>query len=289
MSRLADAIIQENSGIAVGSQAPMLDPTYGGQFGWAAGYPEWISNQSYIRKNIVCLLVEAPAGFQYLPNPDKWLQTLKAMVELHPISIDGLNAGIEMEFAEQAVGGGGQFHEDFTDAKVTRSNITFRWIEKYGNPFQKFLRQWITWLMMDPETKFANVSTLGTAKPTDLLADNYTATMLFFEPDPTFQHVVKSWLVTNMMPKNTGEILGKRDQTQAGEQTTLDIPFTGICQISLGVDAFAQTIMDGINITGANPQLRAPFVSAITPDAVAATNGFASSATDVAQGALQVP
>lgn len=288
MSRLTDAIIQQNTGIAVGYQAPMLDPKYGGDFGWAAGYPEWISNQAYIRKNLIAILLETPTGFNYLPNPDAWVQTWKSMVETHVLSIDGLQSGIEVEFSEQAVGGGGQMQEDFTDSKVTRSNITMRWIDKYGNPFQKFLRQWITWLMLDPETKYPNFVTL-TNRPTDQLADVFSSTILFIEPDAVFQHVQKAWLVTNMMPKNTGEIIGKKDMTQAGEQTSIDIPFTGICQISLGVDAFAQTILQSINITGANPQLRAPFIDAINPDVIAAPKGYVSSATDVATGALQVP
>lgn len=287
--RVTGAIMQQNTAFNAGHQSPMLNPTYGGQMGWAPELAEWVSNQAYIRKNLVCLLIEAPAGFQYLPNPDQWVQTLKAMVELHPVSIDGLNAGLEVEVVDQPVGGGGQKHHDFTDVKETESNIVFRWTEKYGNPFQAFLRGWITYLMMDPYTKFASVTTLSGSKPTDMLADNFAATMIFIEPDPTFTHVVKSWLVTNMWPKKTGEILGKRDLTTAAEQLSLDIDFTGICQFGLGVDAFAQTLLTGINITGANPYLRAPFVSEISADVAAAAKGFATSATDTAAGGVVLP
>ena len=270
MSRLTNALISDNGAtpgdLTTGRQAPMLDLAYGGMMGYTPELAEWVSNQAYIRKNVICLLIEAPTGFQKLSNPQVWVQTLRALVELHALSIDGLNAGLEVEFASNPVGGSGQVQEDFTDVKETLSNVTFKWAEKYGMPVANFFRGWITNLMMDPNSKIANMFTLEGAitQPTDQLSDVTSATMLFIEPDPTFTSVVKAWLVTNMMPKSTGEITGRRDLTQAAEPVTYDIAFTGITQFGNGVDLFAQDILDTISITGANPLNRPAFVSAYT-------------------------
>ena len=287
MSRVANAILQNGSSYAAGKQTPMVDLQYGGQMGYAPDLSEWVSNQAYIRRNVIALLVEAPKGFSLLPNSASWIATLRALVELHPISIDGLQAGLEVEIASNPVGGGGQMQDDFIDVKETQSKVTFKWNEKYGMPIFAFLRGWITNLMMDPNTKFANVATLSGQKPTDMLADQYSATMLFMEPDPTHTKVVKSWLITNMFPQGTGEVVGRRDPTAASETTTYDVPFTGIAQFSLGVDAFAQQILNGINITGANPYLRAAFVNQITADVLAASKSYQSSVQAVGSQAIK--
>ncbi len=285
-SRIANAILQTGTAYGTGHQAPMVDLQYGGQMGYAPDLSEWVSNQAYIRRNLICLLVEAPKGFALLPNPDQWIATLRALVELHPLSIDGLNAGLEVEVSSNPVGGGGQMQEDFTDVKETQSKVVFKWGEKYGMPVASFLRGWITNLMMDPNTKFANVATLNGTQPTDMLADQYAATMIFIEPDPTHSKVIKSWLVTNMFPQGTGEITGRRDLTTASEQQTYDINFTGIAQYGLGVDAFAQKLLDGIKITGANPYNRAAFVNAITSDILATKKSYSANVTSVATGAV---
>lgn len=287
MSRVQQAILQPGVAYNRGHQAPMVDLQYGGQMGYSNDLTEWVSNQQYIRRNLICLLVEAPRGFQMLPNPDYWVATLRALVELHAISIDGMNATLTVDTAETPVGGAGQQQADFTDVKETVSTPTFQWNEKYGMPIANFLRGWITNLLMDPNSKYAGIATLG-QRPSDMLADMYSATMLFVEPDPTHTKVVKSWLTTNMYPKTTGEIIGKRDITSASEPSNYNVEFTGISQFGLGVDAFAQRLLDGINITGANPHMRPAFVQQIQADILATRKGYENGVETLGAQAIRV-
>lgn len=287
MGRVNDALLQTTNAYAKGHNAPMVDLQYGGQMGYAPALAEWVSSGGFVRAPLICMLIEAPRGFQNLDNPDYWVKTLKALVELHPLSIDGLNAGLEVEFGQNPVGGAGQQQEDVTDVKETVSNITFRWSEKYGMPIASFFRGWITNLMMDPYSKFANVATLSN-KPTDLLPDMQAATMIFIEPDRLHSKVVKSWLVTNMMPKGTGEITSSRNLTQAADAVTYDIGFTGIAQFGVGVDAFAQKLLESASITGANPQMRAAFIDSISTDVTAATKGYVTDISALASNAVKV-
>ena len=127
---------------------------------------------------------------------------------------------------------------------------------------------------MDPETKYALISTLFDKNDTksDLfdtlkiggkdtfLANWYSATCLFMEPDPTHRNVLRSWITTNMFPTSTGDIIGKRNLKDDGEVSTLAITFTGISQFNVGSNIYAQKVLDTISTKGANPLLKTAFV-----------------------------
>ena len=290
MARLTDALTGiANKAYARGHTQPMLDVAHGGQMGFAPDLTEWVSNQAYVRRNVFCLLLEAPKFFQYLPEPEKWVNTLRALVELHPKTIEGLNAGLTVEVAETPVGGGGEMQEEFTDVKRARSQPVFTFDEKYGMPIQTFIREWIMQGMMDPDSKVANVGTLAGKRPEDMLADMYSMTCAFIEPDPTHRKVMKSWITTNMFPKGTGDIIGKRDLTSASEILTLSIEFTGVSQFNLGTNVLAQKLLDNININNANPYLRPAFIQAVAPDVLAQNNGYRAQAENLGTSALVRP
>lgn len=276
MSRLTGAILADNNGPNTGRLIPTIDLELFGMNGYSPDLTGWVSNQAFSAKPLICLLVEAPKGFQLLPNPEKWIGTLKSIVELHAQSIEGLTATLEVEIASTPIGGAGQQHEDFTNVTEGVSKPVFKIPEKYGNAIANFFRGWITNLMMDPNSKYPNVITLGTTKPTDNLPDMYAATMIFIQPDPTHTKVNHAWLCTNMFPNGSGEITGRRDLTSAQELVVHDITFTAITQFGVGVNQFAQTLLDSISLTGANPQNRAAFVDKIDADIAASKAGYAN-------------
>lgn len=287
MSRLTDALLDAKA-FGHNADRPMLDLTYGGQHGLAPDLTQWVSNQAYVRRNLVCILLEAPRFFQSMPEPGKWVQTLKSLFELHARSIEGFNAALTVDVSEDnVVGGAGEVQQEFVNVTRARSEPSFTFVEKYGMPIQTFLSNWITYGLMDPDSKQALVGTLNANRPTDMLADWYTASALFFEPDPTHRKVVKAWVTTNMFPKETGEITGKRDLTSASEVLNLTIPFTGLSQFSLGTSIFAQKILDNINVTNANPYLRPSFIQDIAADVNAeAKAGYAVTSDKLAKEAV---
>lgn len=284
MTRVTDALLAGKAFSQYHAE-PMLDLTYGGQMGYTPVMAEWVNNQAYVRKNLICFLMEAPQAFNYLPNSDKWVQVLKALVEKHPRTIEGLNAALTAETGETPVGGGGEMQEEVTNMTRARTQLVMTFDEKYGRPIQNFLEAWMQMLLMDPDSKVAGIGTLASF-PTDMLADQYAATMLFIEPDPTHRKVMKAWLTTNIFPKETGPIEGKRDITAAGELLSLSIPFAGFSQSGAGVKAFAQRIFDTVNITGSNPNLRNAFVTGISADVNAAARGYKEGAEAIASNSV---
>lgn len=284
MPRVTDAILK--TAYAKDHSRPMLDLSFGGQFGWAANLDEWVSNQAYVRKPLIPILLEVPKFFSIMPDPAKWTSSLKALIELHAKSIDGLAAGLEVSTDEHAVGGGGEMQKEFTDVKRARSSVKISVTEKYGNPIQAFLEAYIMYGMMHQETKYAMIATVNGTPPTDMLADWYTFTCAFIEPDPTHKRVVRSWITTNLFPEGTGDIVGKRDITGGGELLELDIEFGGISQYNAGTDAFAQKLLDGINITGANPHLKAAFIKEMSADVAASKSGYIAGIDALRAGAV---
>lgn len=290
MGRITNAILNPNGvgvAYAAGHQNAMLDLQYGGMMGYSPVLAEWVSNQQYVRHNLIPILVEAPRGFALLPNGDSYVKTLRALMELHAISITGLQSGLTVEVAETPVGGAGQRQQDPTDVKMEVSNLVMRFNEKYGMPVAAFFRAWINNLIMDENSKFANIATAG-VNVNDLLADMYACTMLFIEPDPSGTKVVQSWLGTNIYPLGTGAIAGARDITVAGETRTEDINFTGVFQYGLGVDLFAQSILSGISLTGANPANQQSFVNAIDQTVLATARGYAQGVQDLGANSVKV-
>lgn len=286
MARITEATLTERA-FARGLPDTILDLSSGGQHGWSVNHPEWINNQAYVRRNLVCILLEAPRFFQLMPDPGKWVQMLRSLMELHSQTIEGLKSGLEVSVEDHPIGGGGEVQHEFTDVKREASSVTTTHVEKYGRPIQKLLDNWIRYGMMDPEAKFAMVATLGRDKiPTDLLADWYSMSCLFFEPDPTHQTIEKAWVGANMWPKGTNTVEGKKDKTAASELLNLSIEWTGFYDSTIGSKVFAQRILDSINQVNANPYLRPSFIQNLAPDVDAALKNYKKELENLGSSAI---
>lgn len=264
-SRLSDALLSGQA-YSRGRMPAMLDPKYGGQNGWAPNLEQWVSTTHYVRKNMNCALIRAPKFFQYMPEPDFWISTLKSMVETHAKTIEGLKSTLSVDWAETNVGGANEVFQDIANVTRERSIPIFGWIDLAGRPFQNFLKDWILYGMMDPETKAPMYTTISGVQPKDQLNDMFTADMLFWEPDPTYTKAAKAWLCTNMMPKTAGDEEGKRDLTQAGDLLELNIEFSALSQTGAGPLALAQQVMDRIILANANPNVRTAFNKDVESD-----------------------
>lgn len=284
MTRVAEALLGGQAQ-GQGVNNDMLDLSYGGQMGYANNLSEWVSNAAYVRRHIFPILVAQPSFFNQSVHAQKLTDQLRALIERHPTRIEGLNSTVEVEFGETPVGGAGEVQEEVTNTRRNRSTPTFSYFEKYGRPIQNFLEWWITFGLMDPDTKIANVGTLASA-PDDMLPDRYTMTVLFIEPDAVHGKAAKSWLCANMMPKGTGEIIGSADRASAMNLQELSIEFTALTQRSNGVDYWAQQIMNTIKITGANPYMREAFYQQLTGEVERANTGYAKSVEDVRDAAI---
>lgn len=243
-----------------------------GYFGWAPDLSNWLDEQAYVRKPLEIVVIESPRFFNLMPNPDRWHASFRNLMETKATRVDGYNAGLEVSTDDHAVGGAGEMQQEPVDVKRARTQPSFSFVEKYGRPIQRMFDIWIRYGIMDPETKFAMLTTLATGKPTDLLADWYSATILAYETDPVHGGVDKAWLTTNMYPLNNGEVAGVRDLNAPETLTRLTIPFSGISATGNGIVKFAEEILAQGSIVNANPFNQASFVRERAADVLAAAN-----------------
>lgn len=273
-------------------KAPIIDLKKGGQFGHMMDYAALASATPYVRQNLIAILLEAPRGFQLMDRPEIWRASLKSIIEEQSKSITGLNSTLVIENVEQAVGGAGEQVAAVSNVTREVSRPVHSVNEKYNMSVATFINSWILELMMDPETKYPNIITRGDKRTqlTDHLLDFYGATVLYFEPDPIFKHVIKAWLCYFVRPAEGGvAIEGSRDLTTGKEELTADITMTAVSQIGAGPIALAQKILDSLNPTNANPWQRPANIDQVSADVRAITDGgYAEGLSNAARMAHQL-
>jgi hypothetical protein len=269
------------------ANAPMVNLTIGGQNGYQSDLRYFHANTDYIRRNVIAKLVEAPSGFLHMDAGQEYINALKAIVELHAQSWEGLNKTLTVASQSTAVSGAGEMQETPSNVTRERSVPSLTIPEKYGMPVSALMRDWITGLIMDPDSKVPGITTLGATSVTDLLPDVYSMTVLFFEPDPTFTKVQRAWLIGNMYPTTGGEDTGRRDKTQDGEQLILSIPFTGVQQVGYAINQFAQKILDSMTKTGTNPNQAPAFIDTVDANVVASLFGYTEKVNEASRSFIR--
>lgn len=264
---------------SLGGNANALNLAEGGFFGWSPDLANALSEQGYVRKPLEVVVIESPRFFNLMPNPTQWHASFRNLFERKATRVEGFNAGLTVETDDHAAGGAGELMQEPTNVVRARTEPSFSFVELYGRPIQRFHDLWIRYAIMDPDAKYALLTTLGSNTPTDLLADWYSATVLVYEPDPIHRGIEKAWLTTNFYPLNNGEVSGVRDLTTASELLRLTIPYAGLSAVGNGIDAFAKEIMDFTNLSNADPFNKASFIKEIAPDILAAADaGFKADA-----------
>ena len=255
--------------------APTADLKYGAHNGFITKPAEFAGSASYIQGNTVCILLEAPLGFQKLDHSVQRVATLKSLVEEQARTIDGLNSTLTVSMSETPIGGSQEVHQDITNVECARSAPSYTWDERLGRAIGLFFEDWITLLGMDYTTKIPRIINYrNSVTPRDFLPAFRTMTCLFFEPDPTFRTVVNSWLCSNMFPMSAGENVGSRDLTTEGSTRDITIEFSAITQRGYEVTKFAQSKLDSMNLVNVNPYHQAAILDSVTKDVEAADSGF---------------
>jgi len=240
MAKVLDAMDATNYGGQI-KGAKLLDLTLGGSNGnipiigkldkGGVNVEAWVSNHAYVSQDIIAVVMKTPLFFDFMPSPEKWKQTWKALFEVHPISITGLNSGLSVETEEEELGGIGEFQETIRDTKKARTTLTIEVKEKMNKSIQKFIDHCIRYGQKDYITKKPLVSDF--IDDLNLIAggytpDYYTGTVLFIEPGVTRKDVVDAWFSTQIFFKGNGDRTGKRQLASGGEGLTLSLSLASI-------------------------------------------------------------
>lgn len=274
MSQLAQAILGQSTAYAQGVPRRMLDLRYGGQQGLSHVMNQWVSNAGYVQRNAICLVLETPRGFNDLNNREYWIESLRAVMELHSTGFEGLDATMQVDVVETSpIGTSQEMHEDVSRVSLKRSSIVHTIPEKAGRPVDALFTGWIRNLVADPYSQIPAIATFVGNKPEMLLPDYYTMTCAYIEADALHKHVVKAFLATNMLPKgDVGQNQARKEINGAFQPVQYSQGFTSIVTVGAGIDAYCQKLLDDINIAGANPYTQRAF-----PEFEATDGGFGGS------------
>lgn len=248
-----------------GSSVNALDPKYGGQQGWAPNVAQFVSNQAHKSSQLICVMIEAPNFFKYVKGGQKYIETLKAVMEVHSMSITGFTETLTVDTDQHAVGGAGAMQQEVVNVTREQPTPTHAFVDKYGRPIQKLLEFWIRYGLMDPDSKHPLAPIVGDNSIQDMGPDMYSMTCLYFEPNVTFTGINRAWLVTNMYPTTTGDSNSERNLTSGSTILNLDIPFTGLAQVGYGVNKLALKILRDIRTLNADNYYREAFAKGIDP------------------------
>ncbi len=287
--RPSNAILGTNIGAARGVQSRMLDTRYGGQQGFAVDYSQIASSTDYVQQHLIAVMLDAPRSFRLLGGEqDYWIGTLRAIIELHAISIEGLTGTYNITTEDGTpVGGGGEVMPVVTNVTREKSSPRFRIPEKAGLPISRFMRSWVDTFIMDPETKVARIASLTNDVPELQLIDDIGATVMFIEPDVYHKTVQKAFLCTGMHPTGNLEWEGRKDKTTSKEIKTYDIEMTAVTQQGMGVDALAQTLLSNMNLLNADPMARQAFLREINADVSKLSEGYQPGITNLANSSVR--
>jgi hypothetical protein len=271
------AVLVDPSNALVGNRTIPLNLAEGGQNGAMLAPHQWVSSAGYQKQKIIPVLLSIPEAMRYMDNWETNVATLKALMEVTAISIDGLNSTVEYEFADTPVGNAGEVFHTVTKASRQPSAPSYRWSERYGSSIQRFWTEYARLLMQDPDLGVPGIVAsaayrAGGSKP--LLPHMQSMVMLFIEPDETLTNVTHAWMCANMMPKQVGEVTGKREMNAANEVPEVSIEFTATTMIGKEVINQARNYLKSLSLENLRPTELKPFVTGISQDVSAQATGF---------------
>lgn len=286
-----NVLVKKDSSLASGRTRP-IDMSVGGQQGATSDPLGWVSSATYVRQKLIAVLYHSPNHMKLMPDGQKRIEQLKALVELLPQSITGLNARVDVTFEESRVSNGGEFHETVTNAERVRSVPVFEYQEKEGKAIKNFFNDWIKYLLMDTESTHPYLATTAEyeqAGSPEFLPDDISMAVLFIEPSRDLRRVTTAWMTTNMMPKTSGDDEGKRVIGEANEVVVQSIEFTGTTMMGTEVDRIAQAYLDDLNKAGFRPDSLPANYDAVSPDVSASGEDFKNKLKATADAAGTVP
>jgi len=232
------------------------------------------SNTPHIPRNLLAFLIEAPRFFQYSSNPELMVRALKALIENHTRTIDGLNQSLTVDTGDALFGGSGERIQVPTNITRATSSPSHGLWELQGRAVAKFLKWWITFGIGDENTKTPLVIADGQVAAADYDATFYGATVLYVEPDPTMTEVVSAYLCTNMYPTSV-PWENRKDVSQLGQNIDMNIEFTALTDVSIGTMLYARKFIQSLNLGGMNPNENELWLEGVSADVKAADNGLA--------------
>ncbi|QAX96106.1 hypothetical protein [Vibrio phage vB_VmeM-Yong XC32] len=244
-----------------GANTGVADPRVGAQNGLVPDFANWANSGKMVKQRLIPVLIQEPSGMQLMDDGPSRIEFLKAMVELLPKSITGLNRSKEGAFLETVATNSGEVMETVTRVSRQRSTPTYVWDELDGKPITRSIEDWMDELMQDSITGHPGIISKPAyeeAGSPAISPDFQSMVVLFIEPNRQMNGVTSAYLCANMMPKSftdeSSRVVG--EDLEGMEQT---VEFTAFTMTGTAVNAMALEYLNSVQKTGLAPRGLAPF------------------------------
>lgn len=283
------AVLLDQANAMVGGRTQPINLAEGGQNGAMMAPHQWVSAAGYQKQKIIPVLLSIPSAMRYMDNYETAVASLKALMEVLPVSIEGLKSTINFEYNDTPVGNAGEKFHTPTQATRDVSAPSYRWPDKYGAAVQRFWTEYGRLLIMDPDLGVpgivASQAYIDAGSP-PILPDQQAMVMLFLEPDPTMRNVTHAWMCANMMPRTGGDVEGKREMQAANDVPEVNIEFTALTMTGRAVIEQAKAYLNSLALTNLRPTELKPFVTGISSAVADVTTGFKHKIDDSVQNSF---
>ena len=235
----------------------------GGQYGTGAHWNLMDVSTPLILLPAVPILLKAPAMFDSVVGYNDMLQHL---LERHAHTINGIDLNYTLGTAEVPAGRDTQTYKTPTNTARAAVSPSMVWPEVSGALIWHMIWFWIT-SMADPDTganRIAQITQSASASPQ--LFSDFSATMMFLQYERTMlpQNLVKTVIITNMMPTETGEFGLKKEITTAPALIERTIPFTGVLHHNPRIDALGVHFAESLALHSADWEKATPVAESIS-------------------------
>lgn len=243
---ISNAIITQAGRIAADPGAPIANLNEGAQLGLGPHLPQLDAATPLALHPITPIVVHAPTMFQEIPYA---ISTLKALIERHAQTIDGVDVEYTLEAGQSPLGHDGQQINMPTQSRRTQVNPQFTWREGIGNLVWNFHREWIE-MVRHPDTQSSQLAALspGDDIPPQLLS-TFTMDVLFLQYDSTLlpANLIDAYFITSMWPQGTGPAGYRRTpgEVQLPERS---ITYNGIIQHNRNTVRIGKRVAELLNL-----------------------------------------
>jgi len=259
MSDIEKALLGKNRAYGKGHGARMGRISGGGTNGYAPNFREWLNAQPIVRQHGILLLLDIPgmykkrSGVNLVSDHTEWALAIRALLETQPQEITGFDAQLTANMGEVPLSRDqATFFEVNTSVTMNRSVPNFMYAsDKPGLPFRRILEHMIRFGQRDKDTQYAMMHQyLTTDDPTrDTLADMYTCSYIFIQPDQSGKVCEGAFLVRNSMPTTGGPVVTSRTMDEIGIEQ-LDVPWTGMVFYNDTTKKAGQVLLDKLMLGG---------------------------------------
>jgi hypothetical protein len=242
-----------------------LDLRYGGMNGYippigslssdGKTFVELLNSEPYVSRDIIPFTMSLPRFMDFMPNGNLLKDTHIALFELHPETIEGIDASLSVDTETVKIGRTNQVLRTVTGINRPECNVTYGIREKHNKPVSNFLETYIRYGIGDEITKEPLVCLMPdfpkTNIPTSLELRSFAT--LFVEPDYTHTRVQEAYLVLGQFPTKAGEKVGKLDINGNGEMKVYSIETGGYMVYGAAIMELGQVMLDRMRSNKVNP------------------------------------